>query len=522
MKQPYFLLVLLASTLTASLWADRAEQPNIILILTDDQGYGDVQAHGHPYLQTPHLNQLREESVRFDNFYVSPSCSPTRAALMTGMHEFRSGVTHTLPPRQNVHPEAVFISELLKGAGYRNGFIGKWHMGHGPGYEPVDRGFDWVSTNQKGPRKHFNPTMIRNGRRELVEGFREDIYFDDAMTFIEESVRSKGSGQGEQPFFLYLNTYSPHTPLAAPEKFIKPFRDAGLNDTHATYLGMIENIDYNMGRLMAYLSENDLDENTIVIFMNDNGVTEGLDVYNAEMRGCKATVWEGGSRAMSFWRWPDQWSPQTRPELTAHLDLLPTLCDLASIEIPSQLKTELDGYSMLPLLEGDDGWEHGDRYLFHHVARWPSGLAADHKYAMAGVRQGDYLLIRSDDCGTEACEEHQSQCTTLRMVRYNNLQTTTYAKGSAQYHWGVTPKNEWALYDVKADPSCQNNLTVSELERVRQMAAAYNAWWNAVFPVMMARGGDEGDPDVSRRHSERVKSWKGPTTDNRDARDDGE
>lgn len=514
MIKPHLLIPFLFFSLAASLWAERADKPNIILILTDDQGYGDVQAHGHPYLQTPHLNRLREESVRFDNFYVSASCSPTRAALMTGMHEFRSGVTHTLPPRQGVYPEATLVPELLKEADYRTGFIGKWHMGDGAGYDPADRGFDWVSTNQLGPRKHFNPTMIRNGKREVVEGYREDIYFDDAMTFIEESVRSSGSGQGEQPFFLYLNTYSPHTPLAAPEKFIKPFREAGLNDTHATYLAMIENIDYNLGRLMAYLSENDLDEDTIVIFMNDNGVTEGLDVYNAAMRGCKATVWEGGSRAMSFWRWPDQWSPQTRTELTAHLDVLPTLCELAGVAIPEGLAAELEGYSLLPLLQGDTGgWAHGDRYLFHHVARWPSGLAAEHKYAMAGVRQGGYLLIRSDDCGTEACEAYQSQCTTLRMVRYNELQTTTYAKGSAQYHWGVTPKNRWALYNVKDDPGCIQNLADFESNRVRKMAAVYDAWWDETFPVMMARGGDEGDPDVGRRASEQSKAWKGPTTD---------
>ncbi len=489
------------------LFAEESTRPNIIFILTDDQGYGDLEAHGHPYLKTPHLNQLREESVSFENFYVSASCSPTRAALMTGMHEFRNAVTHTLPPRQGLFPEAVTLPDLLQESGYKTGFIGKWHLGHGPGFEPTDRGFDWVSTNQKGPRKHFDPLMIRNGVRSQRTGYREDIYYDEAMAFIQES--------GEQPFFLYLSTYSPHTPLAAPEKFIKPFRDAGLNDTHATYLAMIENIDYNTGRLMAYLEENKMDGNTIVIFMNDNGVTEGLDVYNAGMRGCKATAWEGGTRAMSFWRWPSKWPAQTRDELTAHLDLLPTLCELAGVEIPSDLQAELEGYSLIPLLEGEVGqsWQHDDRFLFHHVARWPSGMAAAHKYAMAGARQGEYLLVRSDDCGTEACELHQSQCTTMRLVRYKNLTTTTYAKGSAQYHWGVTPKGRWALYNVNEDPGCLNDLSATQSRRVQAMREAYDAWWADVFPIMMARGGDEGDPDVSRRASQQAKSWKGPTSD---------
>lgn len=496
--------VLTAADTTAKTMA-AAEKPNIIFILTDDQGYGDLQRHGHPYLQTPNINRLHDESVRMDNFYVSPSCSPTRAALLTGMHEFRNGVTHTLIPREHLNADAVTLPDLLKTAGYKTGFIGKWHLGGSHGYAPNFRGFDWCATNPMGPRKHFDPEIIRNNVRTQRKGFREDIFFDEAMTFIEES--------GDQPFFCYLATYSPHTPLAAPESFIAPFREQGLNETHSAYLAMIENLDYNVGRLMKFLDETGRDENTIVLFINDNGVTEGLDVYNAGMRGCKATAWEGGTRAMSFWRWPNHWNPKTVNNLSAHLDVLPTLCELAGVKMPETLQSELEGFSLVPVLEAKDeiSW-HDDRMLFHHVGRWPSGLAESHKYAMVSARKGDYLLVRSAPCGDPACEEFQSQCTTLRAV-YNGLTTTTYAYGSAQTHWGATPMGHWALFNVKEDPACENDLSYANPEKVSNMAAAYDNWWDTTFPDMMARGGDEGDPDVSSKASRKARSWKGPTSD---------
>ena len=189
-----------------------ADKPNILFILTDDQGYGDISRHGHPVLDTPNMDRLHDQSVRFDNFYVSPSCSPTRAALMTGMHEFRNGVTHTLEPREHLNIEATIIPQLLKTAGYKTGFIGKWHLSDRPGYGPHERGFDWTSSNRMGPRKHFDVEMIRNGKSRQTKGFREDVYFDEAMTFIDECAG--------QPFFLYLCTYSPHTPLDAPPDLI--------------------------------------------------------------------------------------------------------------------------------------------------------------------------------------------------------------------------------------------------------------------------------------------------------------
>ncbi len=432
-----------------------------------------------------------------DNFYVSPSCSPTRAALMTGMHEFRNGVTHTLIPREHLHIDATTFPQLLQNAGYFTGFIGKWHLGDGKGYSPQFRGFDWCSTNTQGPRKHFDVEIVRNNKRIQTQGYREDVYVDEAFAFIEDS--------GDQPFFLYFSTYSPHTPLAAPESYIKPFKDAGLNDTHATYLAMIENVDYNVGRLLDYLEDKGIADNTIVIFMNDNGVTEGLDVYNAGMRGCKATAWQGGSRAMSFWRWPGKWQPYTSDNLSAHLDVLPTLCEVAGARIPEDLQADLEGYSLLPVLEAGEpiSW-HDDRLLYHHVGRWPSGLAESHKYAMVSVRRGKYLLVRSNACGDPKCEEFMSQCTTMRAVE-KGLTTTTYAYGTAQEHW--------ALYNVEEDPACQKDLARSLPELAASLVSAYDRWWDGMYPTMLANGGDSGDPWASAKASKKARSWKGPTSD---------
>jgi arylsulfatase A-like enzyme len=460
-----------------------AAKPNILFILTDDQGYGDWGCTGHPLLKTPNVDRLAMESVRFENFQVSASCSPTRAALLTGIHEFRNGVTHTQLPREHLWKGATTLPQLLATAGYRTGFIGKWHLGNTEGYAPRDRGFQWCSTSQGGPREHFDPVMIRNCKREKSKGYREDIYFDDAMRFMEES--------GDQPFFAYLSTYSPHDPLGAPEEFIAPFRGK-VPEEQAKYLGMVANLDYNIGRMLTFLKEKGLDKKTIVILASDNGGTWGLDIYNANMRGCKATAWEGGTRVFSFWRWTGQWPPHEVDHLTAHLDVLPTLCELGGVTIPEKLQGELEGFSLLPLLESQENiaW-HEDRMLFQHVARWPGGVAAEHKYAMAGVRQGNFLLVRSRPCDSPKCttDNHGYQCATLRNVMKGGDEATYTAK-NAQFHWGVSAPDRWSLFNLKKDPACENDLAESDPERIQTLAAAYDQWWDSVYPVMIERGGD--------------------------------
>ncbi|MBK8035989.1 MAG: arylsulfatase [Verrucomicrobiaceae bacterium] len=487
---PTAALIILCSLLLQAAGEAAQTRPNIIFILTDDQGYGDVGKHGHPLLKTPNLDALHDQSVRFEKFYVSPSCSPTRAALLTGMHEFKNGVTHTTEPRERLNKDAVILPQLLKSAGYRTGIIGKWHLGNAGEYAPSKRGFDWCSTNAGGPNEHFDPLFIMNNKRMKRQGYREDLFFDDAMTFIDES---KGT-----PFFCYLSTYSPHAPLAAPEEFVVPFRGK-VNEEEAKFLGMVANLDYNLGRLMAHLRERKLDENTILVFMNDNGETHGLDVYNAGMRGSKCTIWQGGYRAMSFWKWAGKWQPHQVHHLTAHLDVLPTLCDLAGVTLPADLAPKLDGYTLRPLLESNQpqAW-HDDRLLFHHVARWPSGMAAAHKYAMAAVQTGNYLLVRSQPCDDPACKQYSSQCTTLRSVEAGATKAT-YTKANAQFHWGVTQHDHWSLFDLKHDMECKTDLSPQKPELASKLAASFDKWWDGLFPTMIQLGGDKGDPDLLKK-----------------------
>ena len=477
----YFILLVLCFTGINLFATDtgKTDRPNIIIILTDDQGYGDVGRHGHPLLKTPNLDRLYDESVRFENFYVSPSCAPTRAALMTGMHEFRNGVTHTIRNRVELNIEATILPQLLKTAGYRTGIIGKWHLGDGEAYAPENRGFD-VNIRSPGNRQEFSQYTFRNGITRVA--FREDIYFDQAMRFMEES--------GDQPFFCYISTYSPHTPLAAPEEDIAPYRGKGITENQAIYLGEIANVEKNLGLLLDFLHENKLEDNTILIFMNDNGVTVGLDVYNGGMRGCKCTIWHGGSRAISFWRWPRHWKPHAVENLSAHIDVLPTLCEIAGVNIPDQLQSELEGFSMLPLLESQEALEwHSDRLLFQHVGRWPEGLAASHKYAMCAVRQGHYLLLQSRACNDPACAQKTGQCAALRSVDGGAI-TWTYTKENAQFHWGVTPEGKWVLFDTRLDPACTKDLSSNEPDLVQKLSIAYDKWWDAIYPEMIRHGGD--------------------------------
>lgn len=462
-------------------------KPNILFILTDDQGYGDLGRHGHPLLKTPNLDRLYDESVRFDQFHVSPSCAPTRAALMTGMHEFRNGITHTITPREQLSLDAVLLPQLLRQAGYATGLIGKWHLGDSEGYAPQNRGFDTAVTAVGGGAAHWNPVMVRNGKRdaERTKGFREDIFFDEGMAFIKSNR--------DRPFFCYIATHSPHEPLAAPEEFVAPYRGQ-MTDEEALYLGMVANIDWNVGRILRFLDEQGLDRNTIVIVMNDNGATVGVNLWNAGMRGVKTTVWEGGHRALSLWRFPGRWQPATVNKLTAHLDFLPTLCDLTGTAIPETLKPKLEGFSLRPLLESQEGkWQYDDRFLFNHSARWPSGMAKDHKYTSAGVQQGDYLLIRSHPCGREDCKQYNSPCEGYRNVE-KGVTRHIYTPQTAQFHWGVTPRDRWALFNLIEDRACHVDLSEQLPEIAARMAAAYEAWWEDLYPRMIEVGGDDGLP----------------------------
>jgi arylsulfatase A-like enzyme len=450
----------------ASAQAAEAERPNILFILTDDQGFGDVGRHGNPVLKTPNLDALHDQSVRFTDFCVSSSCSPTRASLMSGLFNLRVGVTHTIAPRCRLDPKVTILPQVLKSAGYATACIGKWHLSADAETEPGRRGFDTVA----GKPAHF-----QDGK------YREDILFDEAMGFME---RSAG-----RPFFCYLATWSPHAPLIVPDKYVEPYRGK-VDDNTAHFFGMVANIDENVGRILRWLDEKGLAKSTAVILMNDNGGTYGVDTWNAGMRGCKCTAWPGGARALSFWRWPGRWAPRDVGALTAHVDVLPTLAALAGASLPEpDAGRRLDGRSLVPFLEGrEDPW-FGDRLVFQHNARWSSGFAAQHKECAAGVRWREYLLVRSRPCGEAACiAGGVSQCGALSRVAVGS-DKATYTT-NAQFTWAVTPGDGWALYDVRKDPGCRENLAAAQKPVAERLLARYNAWWEAVYPEMIAAGGD--------------------------------
>jgi len=453
--------------------APAARPPNIIVVLTDDQGYGDLSRHGNPALQTPHLDRVFEEGVRFSNFVVSATCSPTRAALLTGRHEFKSGVTHTLPGRCELSLDATTLANVLKSAGYATGIFGKWHLGDEGEHRPEKRGFDFVVRpkydrgDARFSQSYFDPLMLIHGVEQPRKGFREDILFDEAVQFI--------MAHRDRPFFCYLPTYSPHQPCRAPPEYLERCNGNA-------FLAMVANIDDNVGRLMKTLAATGLDASTLVILMNDNGGTEGVDIHNAGMRGCKATAWFGGTRAFCAWRWLGRFPPRTLNQLAGHVDVFPTLAELAGARLPSDLRARLDGVSLLPLLNGGPD-RLPDRMLISHVGRWPNGEAAAHKYAFCSVHWNGYQLVRSETCGQPAC---QGECRVFRKVTEGATQTI-YTK-NAGFHYAVNPRQTWSLYDTGQDPAQEHDLAAARPELVRRMAAAYERWWAEVLPSVQASG----------------------------------
>ena len=372
------LLCLLA---LVSTHAAQTNRPNVLIILTDDQGYADIGAHGHPFLKTPNMDKLHAESVRFTDFHVAPMCSPTRGQLMTGVDAMKNGDTAVCQGRSMVREEIPMLPKYFADEGYATGIFGKWHMGDSYPYRPQDRGFQEVlsfrawglpalASNWKnifppvGSDSYTDPVLEHNGVDTPYQGFSGDIWFTEAMRFMEKCK------QENKPFFVYLPDNLAHTPDLVPEKYSKPYADMGMwkgadgkeIKIPAVYYGQIANIDENMGRLEEFLKKNGLKENTIVLFLSDNGTrsTEAMQIYNAGMRGHKTEMWEGGHRVHCFFRWPQSGIKTGRDitELTEVQDIAPTLLDLCGIK-PLY---PMDGVSWTGLLHGE-AWPHADRKL---------------------------------------------------------------------------------------------------------------------------------------------------------------
>lgn len=467
------LLLIIVSVLAAKPHSGQAERlPNIIILLIDDMGYGDIAAHGNPLLKTPGFDRLHRESVRFTDFLVSPTCSPTRAALLSGMHELKVGVSHTIAGRNRMNPEATILPQILKDAGYHTAMFGKWHLGFEEDvYRPHNRGFDLaVNHVTDSQRSHYDPVLVRNGKEEKHEGYRTDIFFNEAMSYIERQ------SQREQPFFCYLATFSPHSPLTVPQKYLEPYEG---KSRKPGFHGMVANVDENLGRLMAKLDELGIADNTLLIAMGDNGGTYGIDTWNAGMRGAKAKAYLGAVRTFSFWRWTNRLQPGVRDQLTCHQDVLPTLVSLTKAPIEPNHRRQLDGFDLSPLLRKNvAGWKGKDRMIVHHSTRWPDGEEEQHKYTYCGVRWQKWHLVRQHPCVNPTCGQSKKQRAAICTLDRRRLTAPTLPGfyGDLQ-HYQVTEPGKWSLFDLTSDPHEDRTIADQNKKVVEHMSGQFERWW---------------------------------------------
>lgn len=437
-----------------------ADKPNIIFVFTDDQGYGDLSCLGNPILKTKHLDKLHSQSARFTQFHVSPTCAPSRSTLMTGMHEFYSGVTHTINERERMALTSTTFPELIKKhAGYTNGIFGKWHLGDEDDYQPNRRGFDEVFIHGAGGigqsypgscgdapnNSYFSPTIWHNDKFVRTDGYCTDVFFDQAMKWMDGIDK-------DQPFFCYISTNAPHTPLDCPEDYIDIYKGK-VNEKQARFFGMCHNIDDNMGKLMDWLDKSGRADNTVLMFMTDNGGTFGVPIFNDGMRGRKGQPYLGGIRVPFFVRWPGVTKPVDIDVLTGHIDFFPTILEIAGVEaVPD--KTVGGRRSLVPLLKNPQTpWE--DRVLFTHVGRWDRGKAADSKYRMCSLRNTRFQMVSLKPNGEKA----------------------------------------WELYDLKNDFGQTTNVIDKFPEEAKKLEEAYDKWWSSLPPFLVNE--DAVGPEVN-------------------------
>jgi arylsulfatase len=446
-------------------------KPNIIIVMTDDQGLGDFSHTGNEILKTPSIDEFAKNSVRFKDFQVSPTCAPTRAALMSGKAPFKVGVTHTIMQRERMSLDVHTMPQALKSVGYSTGLFGKWHLGDEDEYLPQSRGFDEVLMHGAGgigqsnlgdfpPNKenlYFDNVLLHNDTIVQTKGFCTDVFFDAALAWIKQQHDAKNT------YFAYVSLNAPHGPPIAPNEYKKRFLAEGYDDLTAARYGMIENIDDNVGVLMAKLKQWNALDNTLIIFMTDNGMSmkpmikNGVKIapYNAGLKGRKNSPFEGGTHVPMYWQWAGVLEKDVDiDKLTAHLDLYPTFSELAGVNLPKNAQT-LDGRSLLPLLNNSSpNWD--DRQLFFHIGRWKTGEREAAKYGKYAVRT---------------------------------------------QQWRFDNNNE--LYDITIDPGEKNNLADKHPQIVNSLRDSYKKWWDTAIPLMV----NENLPKVGKADQPLVKRY---------------
>jgi len=461
------LLTTFASSATAATLS--GARPNIIVVMTDDQGYGDLSCHGHPYIKTPHIDKLRDQSSRFEDFFVSSSCAPTRAAIMSGKHPFKVGVTHTIFHREKMALDTKTIGQVMQDAGYSTGLFGKWHLGDEEQHRPQNRGFNEVLVHGSGiagasgirsNNSYFDLILRHNGKFVQTEGFCTDMFFNQSLAWMREQQKAG------KPFMSLIFTNAPHGPFNAPQKYLDMYKDIEdpKHREKAGFFGLITNIDDNMGILMQKMKEWGMSENTILIFMTDNG-SVASSVYNGVMQGGKTSVYEGGSRVPFFIRLPDKIKAgQDIHTLTRHVDLLPTFADLAGVDVSD---LNLDGTSLLPLLDDPEAKLPGDRTQFFHKGRWGNEAS---KHAKHRKNPGaDNNKFRSFGVRTE-----EWKLTVMKDL-----------------------KKKAELYHVINDLGETKDVSKQYPEVVDSLVKSYSKWWDSVRPLMVNEDVDITEKTIS-------------------------
>lgn len=385
-----FILICIACQFAFS----QVKKPNVVLILTDDQGWGDLSLHGNPDLETKNLDNLAHQGTQFNNFYVSPLCAPSRASILTGRYHLATGVVSVSNGLEIMDTNETTLGELFKANGYHTGIFGKWHNGQHFPNRPIDQGFDEFLGFTAGHwSNYFDTDLTQNDRTVKTKGFITDVLTDAAIKFIDKNR--------EEPFFCYLPYNAPHSPFQVPDKYFNKYKNKGLDDELAAVYGMVENVDDNVGRLLKYLESNNLEKNTIVIFMTDNGPNTVR--YNGVMRGIKGSIHEGGVRVPFFIKWPNKIKDdKVIEEIEAHIDIYPTLSALCGLK-PVGGKP-LDGKSFADLLiENPKQKDTSDRKIFTNVnfMQIPASLNAggfrDKKYRYVYEQNQSQLYLLNAD-----------------------------------------------------------------------------------------------------------------------------
>jgi arylsulfatase/arylsulfatase A len=465
-------LSVLAITLASSAFAAKPApppRPNIVLMLADDLGYGDLGCHGNPHVKTPNLDTLAREGIEFTHFRVNPACSPTRAALMTGRYPFRSGVSHVYDHLATMDPAAVTIAEALRGAGYATGLFGKWHLGGDRPTSANEQGFDEVLTfpgPALKPGGYFDMTLWRNNKREPQKGYCMDVFTDAAIQWLKANR--------EKPFFLYFPANLIHTPIEVPGELVE--KHDGLTETTDKIYAMTRSLDNNLGRLRAALKDLGLEENTLFIFTSDNGPcssSKPFDRHMAGLHGLKGTVYENGIRVPCFLRWPSKVKQAGQVAYAAaDIDVMPTILDACGVPVPAGVK--FDGRSLLPLfLDSKAAWP--ERTLFvQHNADEP------HRGESYAVFSGRWKLVQpcAANWGSYVRQVHRDRPRPTEPS--GNPTYTQLCKLQGRGERTVLGPPRYELYDTVADPGETKDLAAAHPDVVESLKQQYETWFTDV------------------------------------------